>query len=197
MCSKNIQKYVWKSPFETLESLPRVPTQIVPIFDNFSDVNKICFHPKIANCPSLLSVACCDEVYLLSYKLEGGLSCRAESVSKSLEVNEFKKHSNSQLLKLKLKYSFSEITTLRSVMAKWHIYGCEIPFYPPFPWNTVLSTWFWTDPKRTLELERCFRYSGGRKIIVPNLRHFFYFFKIIVFFWPTKDWPILRLMTIL
>ena len=52
-------------------------------------------------------------------------------------------------------------------------------------------------PKRTLEQERCFRYSGGRKIIVPNLRHFFYFFKIIVFFWPTKDWPILRLMTIL
>ena len=105
-----------KSPFETLESLPRVPTQIVPIFDNFSDVNKICFHPKIANCPSLLSVACCDEVYLLSYKLEGGLSCRAESVTKSTEVNEFVQNSNSQLLKLKLKYSFSEITTLRSVM---------------------------------------------------------------------------------
>ena len=105
----------------TLGSLPRCPTQIVPIFDNFSDVNKICFHQKIANCPSLLSVACCDEVYLLSYKLEGGLSCRAESVSKSVEVNEFVQNSNSQLLKLKLKYSFSEITTLRSVMAKWLI----------------------------------------------------------------------------
>lgn len=93
-------------------SLPRVPTKIVPIFDSFSDVNKICFHPKIANCPSLLSVACCDEVYLLSYELNGGLSCRAESVSKCAEVNEFVQNSNSQLLKLKLKYSFSEITTL-------------------------------------------------------------------------------------
>ena len=112
----------------TLVSLPRVPTQIVPIFDNFSDVNKICFHPKIANCPSLLSVACCDEVYLLSYKLEGGLSCRAESVAKSVEVNEFVQNSNSQLLKLKLKYSFSEITTLRSVMANKFKYYNNISY---------------------------------------------------------------------
>ena len=116
---------------KTFESLPRVPIQIVPIFDNFSDVNKICFHPKIANCPSLLSVACCDEVYLLSYKVEGGFSCRAESVSKSVEVNEFVQNSNSQLLKLKLKYSFSEITTLRAVMAKWPIFIWFFQYYLP------------------------------------------------------------------